>query len=330
MKNFLIVRPDKIGDAIITQVAIEALSKTLPCNIDVFASNYSYRYYDDNPYVRKVFNCNVENKKEIYSLYKNVCNNEKYDAVFVLQARRRLQKMVLLGKCKQRFGFNLVFDFRVDSKIFEWISVKIRNFHYVKYDLSKHELLNIQDLLNSGLNQMGLPILVPLPNQCILYSKQISHIENKIPKSVVINISGKPLEQKTILPSMLMTLLLALIKDGNKISVVAIAHDIHIANDIVSKVIEYYPNSMVPEIISNNNIFKVANKVNNHEYYIGADGGLLHVAAGLNLKCVGLFNDDIKPRWHPWTPKCVSLSAPSSYEISPVAVIDALSALGYK
>ena len=327
MKNFLIVRPDKMGDAIITQVAIEALFKTVTCNIDVFASNYSYRYYDDNPYVRKVFNCNVEDKKEMYSLYKTVCANEKYDAVFVLQARRRLQKMALLGKSRERFGFNLAFDFRVDSRIFEWISAKLRKFNYVKYDLSKHELLNLKDLLESGLEKLKLPKLAPLSNRCTLYSKNIKPAA-KIPKSIVINISGKPAEQKTILPSMLMSLLLSLIKDGNKVGIVALSNDIHIANDIVSKIVE--DNVERPEIISDNDVFTVANKLNSYEYYIGADGGLLHIASCLNLKCIGLFNDDIKPRWYPWTPDSVAISAHSSYEISPVAVINALATLGYK
>ena len=327
MKSFLIVRPDKMGDAIITQVAIEALFKSVTCNIDVFASDYSYRYYDDNPYVRKVFNCNVEDKKEMYSLYKTVCASQEYDAVFVLQARRRLQKMALLGQCRERFGFNLAFDFRGDSRIFEWVSAKLRNFNYIKYDLSKHEVLNLKDLLESGLKKLKLPKLAPLPNRCTLYSKNIKPA-TKVPKSIVINISGKPAEQKIIIPSMLMSLLLSLIKDGNKIGVVALSNDIHIANDIVNKVMKY--NIERPEIISDNDVFIVANKLNSYEYYIGADGGLLHIASALNLKCIGLFNDDIKPRWYPWTPDSVAISATSSYEISPVAVIDALAELGYK
>ncbi len=321
------VRPDKMGDAIITQVAIEALFKSVACNIDVFASNYSYRYYDDNPYVRKVFNCNVEDKKEMYSLYKKVCANEKYDAVFVLQARRRLQKMALMGECRERFGFNLAFDFRVASRVFEWVSAKLRGFNYIKYDLSKHELLNLKDLLESGLEKLKLPRLSPLSNRCTLYSKNIKPAI-KIPKSIVINISGKPAEQKTILPSMLMSLLLSLIKDGNKIGIVALSNDIHIVNDIVNKIIEAGVER--PEIISDNDVFIVANKLNCYEYYIGADGGLLHIASGLNLKCIGLFNDDIKPRWYQWTPDGIAISATSSYEISPVAVINALAELGYK
>jgi ADP-heptose:LPS heptosyltransferase len=331
MVNFLIVRPDKMGDAIITQVILEALYKTVPCNIDVFASNYNYRYYEDNPYIRNIFYCDMENKSQMYAKYKDVCRSIDYDAVFILQTRRRLQKMALLGKCKQRFGFNLAFDYRFSTRVFEWIITRLFNFHYTHYNLDEHEMFNLKNLINCGLEKLKLPPLVTLANRCNIYSKAIQDAL-KLPKSIIINISGKHAEHKIILPSMLTSLLLLLTKSASKISIIALADDRVKAEEILKMLNFQYPQPITQEveIISATDVFTIANIMNKYEYYIGADGGLLHIATGLGMKCVGLYDDYIRPRWYPWTPYQVTLSSEISYEISPVAVMNALETLGYK
>lgn len=328
MPRFLVVRPDLIGDAIVTQVVIEALANTLPCEIDIFVSDYSYQFYENNPFVQNIFHCNVEDKKAASDYYKSMCSGIKYDAVFVLQSRRRLQKFSLLNKCKKRVGFDLVFDKRSSTSIFQWTMTTFYQFQYVEYRFDRHEVLNMSAVINGGLATLGLPKLAPLPDQCKLYSPHIIDAV-KTPNSIVINISGKPSEQRIVLPSMLMSLLLLLKDKASKLSIIAVSDDITIAEDTIRLIKKEIPSFIEPEIISNKDIFAVANKLNAFEYYIGIDGGVLHIAAALGLKCVGLYNDNKKLLWYPWTPSQVTLSAKLSYTISPVEVVDALDKLGF-
>ena len=329
MLQFLIIRPDRMGDAIITQVAIEALAKSTPCVIDVFASDYSYQFYNGNPYIRKIYHCNTENKHQMFKYYKSVCANQEYSAIFVLQPRRRLQQLALLNKCKNRFSFFMVYDKRLSSRIFEWTNAVLKKYSFIKFNKHQHEVQNIKNLFAHGLSQMKLPELVPLAMQCSLYSPEI-FVAERISGSIIINISGKPAEQKNILPSML-TALLFLLKKSCKIGIVALADDKISAENILKLVTLDNSGLQHPniEIISDTNIFSVAGKLNSYEYYIGADGGLLHVAAALGMKCIGLYNTSVKEIWHPWTPSQVSLSADISYTISPVDVVNALTELGY-
>lgn len=330
MLHFLIVRPDRMGDAIISQVAIEALANTVDCEIDVFASDYSYSFYVGNPFVKNIYHCNTEDKKKMFKYYKSVCAKKEYTAIFVLQPRRRLQQMVLQGKCKNRFSFYLVYDYRVSSRIFEWTAATFDNFSFIHFDTKIHEVQNIKNLLNHGLNKLNLPPLAPLPVQCKLYSPEI-YKANRVSNSIIINISGKPDEQKVILPSMLNALLLLLINESSKIGIVALADDKNIVESILQMVNKQVAgfNLEKIEVISSKDIFTVANSINNYEYYIGADGGLLHVASSLGLKCVGLYNDSVKDIWHPWTTLQISLSAKLSYYISPVDVVNAVYRLGF-
>ncbi len=330
MLHFLIIRPDRMGDAIITQVAIEALAKTIPCAIDVFASDYCYKYYEGNPYIRKVFHCNTEDKKALFKYYKATCANNKYSAIFILQPRRRLQQLAMLNKCKNRYSFYLVYDKRHRSQIFQWIAAVWYKFSFVQFDIYKHEVQNIQRLMEHGLEHMKLPGLAPLPTQCRVYNPLIQMAE-KVPISISINISGKPEEQKVMLPSMLTALLLLLIKSAAKISIIALAQDKKIAEEIILLIALdnpwFSPDKV--EVIADNDIFAVANKMSSYEYYIGADGGLLHMAASLGIKCVGLYNENVKNIWYPWTEHQVTLSGNPSYTISPVKIMQALIHLGY-
>ncbi|MBP9741803.1 MAG: glycosyltransferase family 9 protein [Burkholderiales bacterium] len=325
MLRFLIIRADRIGDAIITQVAVEALFKSVECEIDVLASNYSYKFYENNPYIHTLFYCDLENKAESANYFKSVVKGVVYDIIFVLQARRRLQKFSLLTYAKYRCGFDLIFDDRRSTDSFQWFMHKVYKFNYVPYNVNQHELFNLMQVINNGLALLQLPPVVNLPEKCNLYSTIIKS-SNKLPNSVAINISGKHEQYKNILPSMLMSLLLLLSKTANKIAIIATAEDKIIAQNMVA--FDHDLQEHV-EIISDNNVLIVANLLNAFEYFIGADGGLLHIAAALGLKCVGLYNDAVKDLWHPWTPTQVCLSSEIAYNISPVAVMDGLYSLGF-
>lgn len=325
MLRFLIIRTDRIGDAIITQVAIEALSKAVQCKIDVLASNYNYKFYENNPYIHSLFYCDVEHKTESATYFKNVTHGVIYDSIFVLQARRRLQKLSLLCHAKYRCGFDLVFDDRRSTDSFQWFMHKVYKFNYVPYNAKQHELFNLVQVINNGLSLLQLAPIAKLPEKCHVYSS-IIRPSNKLHDSVVINISGKHEQCKNILPSMLMSLLLLLSKTASKIAIIATAEDMAIAQKMI--IFDQYWQQRV-EIISDDNVLIVANLLNGFEYFIGADGGLLHIAAALGLKCIGLYNDMAKDLWHPWTTTQVCLSGKTSYNISPIAVIDSLHKLGF-
>ena len=59
---------------------------------------------------------------------------------------------------------------------------------------------------------------------------------------------------------------------------------------------------------------------------ICADGGAMHVAAGLGKKIVCLFGDSPAQRWHPWGP-AYELLQPSSRDVRDIAVDEVLAAL---
>jgi ADP-heptose:LPS heptosyltransferase len=55
--------------------------------------------------------------------------------------------------------------------------------------------------------------------------------------------------------------------------------------------------------------------------FIGADGGAMHIAAGVSLPIVGLFeNSEFKLKhWHPWRVPCELVHSDTEHDVSAIA-----------
>ena len=177
-------------------------------------------------------------------------------------------------------------------------------------------------------------MLPPLPERCKLYNKAIIAV-SKIPHSVVINLSGKADEHKNLTLAMLRSLLTSLLCNNSisNIGVVACsASEGDLAKQIITDAtqqaqLKSQHSLLQIEFINSTDIFVVINQLNAYAYYIGADGGLLHVAAALGLNCVGLYNDSARQLWAPWGKNHAALSTNDAYDISPESVMHALASL---
>ena len=72
-------------------------------------------------------------------------------------------------------------------------------------------------------------------------------------------------------------------------------------------------------------LMQIADIMALHSDYIGADGGLLHIAAGLQMRTIGLFNAQNINAWHPWSKRqiCLQTLSKKIYDLTAVEVIAA-------
>ena len=323
MYKFLILRPDRIGDAIITQVIIEALFKSVKCEIDVFASEYNHLFFKDNPFINQLFYCEIENKKNLIKYYKNNCVAKIYDAIFILQSRKRIQKLALMNNCKYRIALDLIYDKSNIIKIYKFYMQRIKGFSFVEYNLNQHEVISLQNVINCGLKKLSLSKIINLPNSCYLYNSLIK-TSSTIKDSIVINFTGKKEDQRNILISQLNYILEYVIDNGfSQIAIISDSSNIEELTIYLTSKYQNYKNKF--HIYCEQDIFIIINLIKCYEYFISCDGGLLHIAAAIKLKCVGLFNQNMINRWYPWTQYQVSISNINGvYAISPEEIIQGL------
>ena len=294
--KFLIIRPDKIGDAIVTMVVVKALKMHVPCLIDVLASDYNYQFFKDCPYIDNLYFVNPDNKQQLKKYYSQLCNNKMYDIIFVMQSRKRLQKLTNINHNSIKVGLDLVYDKSMIIRFYKIYMKLIKRFIFVKYDLQQHEVLSCLNLLNVGLKYLNIKPISILSPYCELYNKNIIKVK-KIPKSLVINYAGNGVRSFVNLNFLK---ILKFIKNRNfsKIGII-VTSDMY--NDFIKmNLSSHYPDI---QIIQSQNIFDVINCIEYYEYFLGFDGGLLHIATALKLKCIALYSKEMSIRWHPWTNK---------------------------
>ena len=330
--RFLVVRTDFLGDSVLSSSFIHMLKQVPNARIDSLSYEYNF--------VAFKYNSLLENK---YCLFKNPKNSEdndnnhmvlgeikqnKYNAVFMLNRDYKTYKLLKYINSPKIFGHRLGVK-SIRSKMFCKISELSNKYNYVDYYNSIHEVINQYNLLNLGLRLLKIPTKIELDTNSYFYSTNFNPDENymKDSETVVVNISGRRETVRYIPSSLARTIIEDLLKLGKKVLIIATKDETVRANELVS----YFDNTRVMVFIDSD-LFNIADTMAKYQYYIGADGGLLHIAAGLQMGCIGLFHAQNIDSWHPWTrfQVCIQTTSKKIYDLTSEEVINAFKKLEEK
>lgn len=325
LQNILLVRTDFLGDSVLSSVLIKILKQFEGVNIDVLCYNYNYPAFQFNP--------DLTNKFFLYKIPKNneeqMHNNETYKTLYlqkytmVLMLNRDLKTYKLLKYINTSWVFGHRLGVKsLRSKMFCKITELKGKFNYLPYNDDIHEVINQVNLLKFALDKIQLPTNIRLIENCYFYTADFNP-DNKISRdenTIVVNISGRKDSLKYIPSSLALAIFEELQNARKNILIIATNDDLDRANQLIAELdaknITLY---IEPDLI------KLANRISLYSYYVGADGGLLHIASGLHLKTIGLFNAQNVNAWHPWSKDQICLQSDSKkiYDITAKEVMKA-------
>ena len=322
--NILIIRSDFLGDSILTSTSIRMLKQIPNTKIDTLSYEYSFPIFK--------YNLDITNK---YFLYKvphtheqqiqnqqimHKLNQQHYTIALVLNRDLKAYSLLKHVNCNKVFGHKLgVRSYR--SKTFCLFTRLFGKYEYIPYDDNVHEVLNQVNLLNFALLKIGSNQSLKLDWQCYFYT-EVFNPHNTNPRdltTVIINISGK-IDTVRYIPSTLARCIIEdLLKLDKKVLVIATSYDNLRAKSLLKEINDTRVTLCVEE-----DLFKLANTMSQYLYYIGADGGLLHIAAGLQMYCLGLFHAQSIKSWHPWTKNqiCIQTSTKKIYDLTATEAIN--------
>jgi ADP-heptose:LPS heptosyltransferase len=324
----LVVRTDVLGDAVVSANFISDLAQA-GYQVDVLCHSQNYPAFAYHPAIDQIYQVkHQQGSKQLAADYREVTQQirqaKTYLAVFVLNGCYRTYRYAA------RVGARWFIARKLYSKSFQanmWMKIKslTSRYTFIAEDTNQHEVIRLQAFLKyilKKLHNAWLPELAPsfrfyLPPMAATF---------QVPNSVAINISGKKPQQRYLNDALVFAMLTQLPDWVSRLAIVYTPDDSERLNTILSKIPGL---TKKLELISSPDLFVVATQLANYQYFIGADGGLVHLAAGLGLACVTLFDKQDCRIWHPWTPCQIALQTDSRdiYDISYLQVLASLNQL---
>ena len=308
--NFLLVRTDFLGDAVLTNTFIKMLSSSNSVTIDLLCTSYNSVGFKYNPHIRN-----------IHINYYNFSLSDCYDAIFILN--RSLSNYKLINNIKTKKIIAHKFGIKsLRSKIYYLISNLFSKYHYIAYNDNIHEVKNQFNLLNYASTQFNFLNNLLLDHESYFYTQfynpEVESIKDN--NAVVINISGRKNSFKYIPFSLVRNIIEDILVLNKSILVIGTKDD----QDNLKKLQNYFGNNI--SILFDDDIFKLTSQFFNFKYFISADGGLIHIAAGLKMYCIALFHQQNINTWHPWTRNqiCIQNQQRTIYDLTSEEVITAI------
>ncbi len=327
--NILIVRTDFLGDSVLSSTFIQMLRQLPDVNLDILCYEYNYPAFKYNP--------QLENK---YCLFKNAASTEErehnnsvfrrleqnsYDVTFMLNRDLKTYKLLKHVNTSSVFGHKLGVK-SLRSKMFCALTALKSKYNYLPYANEIHEVINQFNLLNFAVAKLKINATITLEPRCYFFTETFNPEQTGIRDSttVVLNISGR-LDSLKYIPSCLARCIIEdLFKLDKKVLIIATRDDVSRAKEIIAELKDSRVN-----VCAETDLFMVADTMAHYMDYIGADGGLLHIAAGLHMRCIGLFNAQNIQAWHPWSPQqiCLQTASKKIYDLTAAEIITAFNQL---
>lgn len=330
--RILVVRTDFLGDSVLSGTFIKMLKQLPDIQIDTLSYEYNFAAFQFNKlieYKYRLFKIpsTSDEKNNNYQILQDIKRN-KYSAVFMLNRDFKTYKLLKYIDSPKIFGHRLGVK-SIRSKIFCRVSSLSYKYNYIDYDNSIHEVINQFNLLNFGLRKLNIPNSIKLDQNSYFYTANFNPEEKhqKDSETIVVNISGRRDKVRYVPSSLARVIIEDLLKLGKKVLIIATKDEIDRAKDLVSG----FDGSSVT-LFSNSDLFAIADIMARYQYYIGADGGLLHIAASIQMHCIGLFHAQNIDAWHPWTPYQICVQTPSKkiYDLTSDNIISAFKELEEK
>lgn len=324
--RILIVRTDALGDAIVTAPFIEVLANSvMHIKIDILCCPDNFSAFKFNPYLNKKYVINhIQGTKKLADNLLEIIgqiNQEKYDLILVLNGCYRTYRYVKLINAKKIIARRLISK-SFKAKLFIAKQKLWSKFIFFDENVAQHEVIRLDVFCNFVLDYLKITRVYELPLQAVFYLEEYFDVSCKLENSIIINASGKMAESRYINDALLFSLIKKLKNNYDYIGVIATSDDLL----RVSMVIEDTSLGHKVKLICDGDIFNIAKEVQRYELFVGVDGGFCHLAAGLGLRCVVLFDKQNSQIWHPWSESQISLQADSCsiYDISYLSVVSCL------
>ena len=323
--NILVVRTDFLGDSVLSSCFIQMLKQLPDAKIDVLCYDYNYAAFQYNPAVENIYNIykNPNSDKQLThnSMLLEKLQSQRYNVVFMLNRDFKTYKLLKYVNTPLVFGHRLgVRSLR--SKLFCTLTELQSKYNYLPYDDAIHEVINQYNLLNFALPKLKVNSKIHLESNCYFYTANFNpeKLLFRDNHTVVINISGRHETLKYIPSSLVRCIIEELFKLDKKVLIVATNQDLERANRIVDEL-----KDVRLSICTETDLMRVADTMALYPDYIGADGGLLHIAAGLQMRTIGLFNAQNINAWHPWSKRqiCLQTASKKIYDLTAVDVLAA-------
>lgn len=326
--NILLIRMDLLGDGIVSGTFIDSLKTSIPSSrIDVLCNTSNVSAFTFHPNINNVYKLNHQQKtkqlaSDLDDVISRINGTVSYDLVIVLNGCARSYRYAMRINAKKIIARNL-FTKSIRSKCLMLTMKYLKNVSFFVEPFGVHEVVRLNKYCQFVLDYLKISANAYLPPRANFYPDINFSLSSIIPKSVVINVSGKKDESRYVNDNLLYALVNELTKLNYFISVVFLNEDSERINTIQD-------NLNIPlNLINDSNIFNVAKHIATHEYYIGVDGGLAHVAAGVGVKCIILFDNQDINLWHPWTELQTSIQSVAN-KIYDISYLDVLNFLGVK
>lgn len=317
----LLSRTDLLGDAIVTSAFIETLKKTIPNLIlDVLCHEHNLPAFRYHPLVNDIYVLDhqqgtkkaASNYHEIVTKINSKCS---YDLILQLNGCIRTYKYISKISSRQIIARRLITK-SVSSRL--WIARKKLSgkFMFFNENLKQHEVIRLHQFLDFILAHLGINALYSIPEYAKFYPEPDFSKPDFIPRSIIINASGKKDAARYINDSLLYSLLSFFQQENlSNLAVIVLPED---HQRVISILIDLSLDKIV-QIICIPDLYQLAKVISRYEVFISADGGLVHIAAGLGVRCVSIFNNYTESLiWYPWTTKQKTLSSERSniYDVS--------------
>lgn len=322
--KILVTRMDLLGDAIVTSAFLETLHNVFDnCSVDILCHGYNSVAFTSNIFVNNcyILKDHVIGAKKNAPSFDELCkkiNNYVYDLLLVLHGDITTYRYALKINAKEKFFSK--FQSRSFKKNTWMVFSRLYNVKYFPNLIQEeHEVERLHRFLDFVLAEISMKIEYCIPKTAKFFLPDYNSTDSKtiIPNSVIINISGK--EYRYLNDAMIFSLLFELIKFNKSIGIICTKNDIARLN----KILLYLPKFEV-EIICHDDIFEIALNISHYKSFIGCDGGMVHLAAGLGLYVIAIFHDQVITKWHPWTDACACVQASNKniYDVSYLSIMN--------
>jgi len=324
----LISRTDVLGDAVVTSAFIHSLSQVLPnLELDILCHHHNLPAFRYHPLVKQIYTLNHhQGTKKLADNWFDVTQNinanlSGYD--FILQLNGCIRSYFYISKIKARQVIVrklITKSFRSKMLMLKYKCVD--KFEFFEENVNQHEVTRLHQFLDYVLNEINIDGQYQIPDIARFYPGA-QYVRDWISGSVLFNASGKKEVARYMNDSLLYSLIAhcknlqvskmgVIITTEDKERIMRIINDLDMNNQI--------------DIIMDTDLYSLAKTIGEYETFIGVDGGLTHIAAGLGLKCITLFDKQDSQIWHPWSPTQISLQSQNKniYDISYQEVINSL------
>ena len=311
-KNILIVRTDRLGDAVVTTPVIAALKGVCPdSNIYILASTQNELIFRNNPYIEKVYSINVDswlkyrptpkNNKELLSvlmkeslifIIKQIPDIYFWKTLMQLKFKNIDLCLDLVGRKRTSLLGMLIAKRSIthDLKSFWYMSDYCLNIPFVSAYPKKHIVKRYFDLASKGIKSFNK--VDPFNYEFELYGHPIANIEKR--KHVLFHVGG--LDYRRIDNNILLNIIKEFASRAKR--------KVYLLDEPKNPNLGFFKRNLVNykiEFIDKMNKENLINFVGENIYFAFVpDGGTAHLCTTLTNTLV-YFGPGAVWVWYPWS-----------------------------